>query len=536
MQKAFCQKEDGIYLSSQLLHTPFKKLMAQSPDASNKFCGRPCISINRCEAGNAAISVSLDLHAAIDDGKVAEEIPSCGSECAFSATSFASKQARISAREAQINASTNEKFAQFMKEVIPCCKGFDIRIAERLTHLQRVQGEFMDMRSEKLSSSLYDQASKALEWAMTCLDISDVVCDTKQSTIGAFFRYSYGFNLWPMIDEEREKIKQKLKIYINQLAISEDDTANMSTAAAVSQLLYEIERTDAARFFALFQELVKLQTVMNKILYCVAQHPQPCQPPLEVFRQLTGTVRRLSMDFVFCLKLTFWPSVATEWQSRDRLWPHQSVIDGIVGKGAHLVAKEFCHDDIDWRLSFSVAEIDLATRWSPVQHFVYFVFKSLFYKFIKPLSADVAAPHVSLVNKKYLASYTAKTVMMWTSESVHQSWWTEDNAAECLTVLLLALQSAFECRTLDHYFVSSVNLLDGISDVLASRVVETIRSIRADPAAVVAQLESNFENVEVFFNALPEHAKLVEPIAALAKLVSLLSRVCGECAKKTPDP
>jgi len=200
-----------------------------------------------------------------------------------------------------------------------------------------------------------------------------------------------------------------------------------------------------------------------------------------------------------------WPRVAAEWTTRDRLWPHQSVIDGIVGKGAHLVAKEFCHEDIDWRLSFSVAEINLATRWSPAQHFVYFVFKSLFYKFVKPLSVDLVDPFApaSSSNKKHLASYTAKTVMMWTSESVDRSRWTEDDDGECLTVLLLALQSAFECRTLQHYFVPSVNLLQGVPDVLASRVVDTIEFILAHPAAVVGQLESLFENIDLFFNALP---------------------------------
>jgi len=90
----------------------------------------------------------------------------------------------------------------------------------------------------------------------------------------------------------------------------------------------------------------------------------------------------------------FWPRVAAEWTSRDRLWPDRSVVERIVSKGAHLVGKAFCHEDIDWRLSFSVAEIDLATGWSPEQHFVYFMFKSLFYKFIKPLSAD-DRPHTA---------------------------------------------------------------------------------------------------------------------------------------------
>jgi len=175
--------------------------------------------------------------------------------------------------------------------------------------------------------------------------------------------------------------------------------ADVSVATAVLQLLSDIERTEitSKRFLVAFQMLAEQQTDLKKLFVYFDQNPQSSQIS-EPLQQLSGIIKKISLDIVPCFKLMFWPSVAAEWKTRDRLWPHQPVIDGIVGKGAHLVTKEFCHDDIDWRLSFSVAEIDLATRWSPVQHFVYFVFKSLFYKFIKPLSADVAVPHVPLVN------------------------------------------------------------------------------------------------------------------------------------------
>ena len=230
------------------------------------------------------------------------------------------------------------------------------------------------------------------------------------------------------------------------------------------------------------------------------------------------------MDFVQCFKLTFWPSVATEWKTRDRMWPDQSVIDQIVSKGTHMVGKAFCHDDIDWRLSFSVAEIELAARWSPVQHFVYFIFKSLFYRFIRPLSTADQATDLSRSSssKKYVASYTAKTVMMWTSESSDQSWWTEDNVDECLTTLLLVLQSAFECRKLDHYFVSSVNLLEGVPDYLVDSVSSTITSILDNPAALVDQLESHFARIELFFKAMPAQAEYEAALTCMADLFSCI--------------
>jgi len=513
-QKIFCQKEDGIYISNQVGQLEFKEFLEQSPNAFSSWGFRPCVANKRCEAGNAAMTVEID--GVVADGDVADQSLTCGSETTSSAMGFAS-------REAQISASANDRCLNLVKEIMPCCEQFNIRIAKMLLRLQKVQDEFMEMRSAELSMSIHGQASKALEWAMTCLDITDVIFDTKQSTVCRLMSSSLGTNVGTTIEEQREELRGKLKTYIDQLAISEDDLVDVSVAAAVSQLLSDIERADVApkRFLVVFQEHAREMASFSERMTYVIRNPQLGQIP-EPLQQLSAILKRVSFDFVPCFKLMFWPRVAAEWKTRDRVWPHQLVTDDIVGKGAHLVAKEFCHDDIDWRLSFSVAEIDLATRWSPVQHFVYFIFKSLFYKFIKPLYGNIVGDiSGNLSNKKYLASYTAKTVMMWTSESVDQSWWTEDNAAECLTVLLLALQSAFECHTLDHYFVPSVNLLEGLPDDLASRVIDAINSILSDPAAVVYQLESHFVNIDIFFNAMPAQIEFQKHIADIIKLISL---------------
>ena len=513
-QKIFCQKEDGMYLSNHLVKLEFKRMLVQYPNCFNVSGFRPCIADKRCDDGNAAVTFQGDEpDEVMDDEKLAE---SFGSEN----ISFAIDLER---REAEVSDRATDECLKLIKEILPCCEKFEIRIAEMLAHLQCVQDEFMVMRSDELSVPIYSQASKALEWAMICVDITDDIFDTRHATAGRILNASIGMNTHTLEEERREDIKQKLKMYIDQLAISEDDVSDVSAAAAICQLLSDIERTDIApkRLLAIFRDYVNRQAALLKGLTYVDQHPQLRQIPRPL-QQLSSCLKRQSMDFVPCLKLMFWPSVASEWKTRDRAWPAQSVIDEIVSKGVHLVGKAFCHDDIDWRLSFSVAEIDLATRWSPAQHFVYFIFKSLFYKFIKPLSSDTSTADVSpsKSSKTYLASYTAKTVMMWTSESVDQPWWTEDNAAECLTVLLLALQSAFECRTLDHYFVSSVNLLEGLPDVLASRVIDTVNSILADPAAIVDQLDSHFERTEVFFNAMPAQIESLNSLSEVAELVS----------------
>ena len=139
--------------------------------------------------------------------------------------------------------------------------------------------------------------------------------------------------------------------------------------------------------------------------------------------------------------------------------------------------------------------------------------------------ASMSADNTESGAKNYLTSYLAKTTMMWTCEGVDRSWWTQQNAGECLTVLLVTLQSALETRTLRHYFVSTVNLLEGIPDAMAHRAVTTIESILADPAAVVQQLRSHFEKTEIFLNAMPDEAKSARDILSLLNVISCLCNI-----------
>ena len=499
-QQVFARKEDGTYMSSLFLKFACKEVFNQVPNLGNNSFW-PTVAFKHCEAGSAAATIHAD--------DLGEE-------------DFATAKAQHDAREK----AARDKM---MKAMIPCDE-FEVRSTEMFAHLDRVQDEFMEMRrSGETSVSLFEHTSKALEWAMTCVDIIDFLFDTLQTTLPMLDGY-LGMNSIAMNEENRIKMKQTLKIYVDQLMISEDSVSETSTAAAIGYLLSVIEREYIApkRYSTACRELLGRLTSWLKILSYVDQNSEALSRAWKTLPQTGGIFKRMSFDMVPCMKLSFWPSVAAGWKTRDRAWPDQSIIEGIVSRGVHLLHKAFCHDDIDWRLSFSGAEIELATRWSPVQLFVYFAFKSLFYKFIKPLDKAEETGADASPNKKYLASYTAKTVMMWTSESVDESWWTEENAAECLTILLFTLQSALECRTLHHYFVSSVNLLEGLPDALATRVTATVDCILDDPAAVADQLEEHFEKMQLFVNDLPAHKKLWNDFQDLLCTISNFIRVHPE--------
>jgi len=88
----------------------------------------------------------------------------------------------------------------------------------------------------------------------------------------------------------------------------------------------------------------------------------------------------LNVDFVSCVRCLSWPSQAADWPTRRRNhgWPDSATVDRVVNSGCDVVriAHRQCRQDewmdkIQWRLSFSRAEIVLINSWMPVQQIVY---------------------------------------------------------------------------------------------------------------------------------------------------------------------
>ena len=88
--------------------------------------------------------------------------------------------------------------------------------------------------------------------------------------------------------------------------------------------------------------------------------------------------------------------------------------------------------------------------------------------------------------------------MMHTSEKFPESWWSQENAGECLTVLLMTLQTALESRSLEHYFVSSVNLLKDTPELLCQTATSAVELILEDSASAVSDMQPNFAAFEPY--------------------------------------
>ena len=191
---------------------------------------------------------------------------------------------------------------------------------------------------------------------------------------------------------------------------------------------------------------------------------------------------RTVADLVPCVKLQEWPTVATEWRERQRLWPPKDVVDEIVEGGCHLVVKSpnkkdgenaAAADDYQWRFSFSIAEYRLADLRTTHQRLVYFLFKHLFYRELKTVEC----------NGTRLSSYVVKTVMMWAMEEVPPSDWGSvgSDPLPDLTLLLGRLATHLDSKRIANYFVPDANLLVNVPDELLKEASQRVQQMAADP-------------------------------------------------------
>jgi len=87
-------------------------------------------------------------------------------------------------------------------------------------------------------------------------------------------------------------------------------------------------------------------------------------------------------------------------------------------------------DKIQWRLSFSRAEIVLINSWMPVQQIVYHMLRV----FVKTERLTESGDNFEPIS---VSNYHIKTLMLWTCETEPRSWWTRNlNLIRICTELL----------------------------------------------------------------------------------------------------
>ena len=238
----------------------------------------------------------------------------------------------------------------------------------------------------------------------------------------------------------------------------------------------------------------------------------------------------LFVDCVPALAVEDFPYIASEWVTRDRKWPSLSLVKEIVMSGCHIVPKPYYGKEgnnlLDWRWSFSFAEMILAQFRTRKMDTSYLILKSIFYKYLKPIEHD----------NETLSSYFVKTVMLWQCEENAETWWSDKSTVKCVSALLNRLKVSFYDKHLSHYFIREINLYDNVADELALHGQAVLESICADPIICIEEVLESYDiketkmdqetipetdlkvNMPLLIAKFQEYIKLVEEDPTLLKL------------------
>ena len=191
------------------------------------------------------------------------------------------------------------------------------------------------------------------------------------------------------------------------------------------------------------------------------------------FRSLTDRAGYLSIDRVACVRCLSWPPQAAAWPTRHRNydWPDSATVDRVVSNGCDMVqvAHRQCREDelagkLQWRLSFSRAEIILLNSWMPAQQIVYHMLR--FFMRTEHLTESTTP-----------SNYQIKTLMLWACELKQRSRWTVDLSLVRICVELLQIFAVWLSESRCKSYFINCNLVDTSSSlkVIAGRLLSIDR-------------------------------------------------------------
>ena len=163
-----------------------------------------------------------------------------------------------------------------------------------------------------------------------------------------------------------------------------------------------------------------------------------------------------NIDIVPAIRLLAWPSLAQSWISRDRnqSWPSNAVVSEVQRIGCDLVYvshRDHKHDILQWRYSFSRAEVILIRSWTPVQQLVYHMLRYFAKRTIISEWKE---------DDKVICTYHIKTLMLWACERKSPVWWESNCVIVLCSNLLGTLMKWIGEKMCPHYFIPEWNLFD----------------------------------------------------------------------------
>ncbi|XP_053395420.1 uncharacterized protein LOC128555814 [Mercenaria mercenaria] len=160
------------------------------------------------------------------------------------------------------------------------------------------------------------------------------------------------------------------------------------------------------------------------------------------------------VDIVDALPCRSWPLQARQWLDQQGVgqWPSDHMKRYCRNTGCFVVAvgsKDSEYEDLEWRISTSLAERCLMFNLSMAQIRCYILMKMILKTFIKPHFEDT------------ISSFMCKTVLFHCIANTYSYVWRENNLLVCLSLCLLALYNSILNENCPHFIIPGNNLMRG---------------------------------------------------------------------------
>ncbi|XP_077998231.1 uncharacterized protein LOC144451302 [Glandiceps talaboti] len=183
-------------------------------------------------------------------------------------------------------------------------------------------------------------------------------------------------------------------------------------------------------------------------------------------------------DGALVLTCHLWPSIAQPWITRERKWPSKDLVQSIVRSGCHVVPKSYPgeggDDNLQWRLSFSLAERTLAHSFTEHQRIFYLVMKKIWRTYLK--------------EPKVLSSYHMKTTMFWVSEKTGKEGWEQNQYGYRYIDYFNQLIKFLANGDVPNFFTPENNMISHIPQIDIIKILEKVRDVRQKPLVYLTDL------------------------------------------------
>ncbi|XP_062579237.1 uncharacterized protein LOC134241177 [Saccostrea cucullata] len=170
----------------------------------------------------------------------------------------------------------------------------------------------------------------------------------------------------------------------------------------------------------------------------------------------TVEVTNEQYDHACCFMSDIWPAQALSWIERctSNLWPSMATLSKIVNSGCHAVAighKLSSYEDVEWRISFSLAEHILMFSLNHCQFLCYGLLKLFLNEVINKSNAQ----------ERVLCSYHLKTTLLWVvQENIVQNWCPK-NLIKCFWICFQTIINYVYHGVCPNFFIPENNMFLG---------------------------------------------------------------------------